>query len=399
MLAKLNTFQRRLPLFIIVLYAVELLDELIYGLHSAVLPYIKTDLALTYTQIGLLFTVPGLVGIVCEPLIGLLGDTRHRKALVMGGIIATVAGLLCIALGQTFALILIAFSAMGTASGAYVNLAQATLIDLNPRRAEHTLARWVLMGAIGVMVSPLVATAAFYLGYGWRGLYLALAGAAGAYVAVLLRQKFDAHDGAAEETISPRKLLRSLLTALRNPELLRWILLAELSDFMLDKLLEVTGLYFHDVVGVSFAAASFAAAVFTVAGLIGNALLVPALERVSGLRVLRVTAVVVLAAYVAFLLVPAVWIKYVLIGLISFSTAGWFSTLRAKCFQALPGQSGLIIAATSLGNISGLFVPFIVGRVADALGLQWAMWLLAVGPLALIVGLPREQTDSTNTAA
>jgi FSR family fosmidomycin resistance protein-like MFS transporter len=106
---------------------------------------------------------------------------------------------------------------------------------------------------------------------------------------------------------------------------------------------------------------------------------------------LRVTAVVVLAAYVAFLTVPVIWIKYALIAVISFSTAGWFSTLRAKCFQVLPGQSGLIVAATSLGNISGLFVPLIVGRVADAFGLQWAMWLLAVGPLALIVGLPKER--------
>ncbi|MCI0477656.1 MAG: hypothetical protein L0Y55_15530, partial [Anaerolineales bacterium] len=60
-------------LALIALYGVELLDELIYGLQGAILPYLKTDLALNYTEIGLLLTIPGLVGIIGEPFIGLLG--------------------------------------------------------------------------------------------------------------------------------------------------------------------------------------------------------------------------------------------------------------------------------------------------------------------------------------
>ena len=79
---------------------------------------------------------------------------------------------------------------------------------------------------------------------------------------------------------------------------------------------------------------------FTLAGLIGNALLVPALEKVSGLRVLRVSAVIVLATYVAFLLVPMVWLKFVLIGILSFATSGWFAILRGRTYAVLPGQSG-----------------------------------------------------------
>jgi FSR family fosmidomycin resistance protein-like MFS transporter len=391
MLAKLNTFaqQRSMLLFIIALYSVELLDELIYGMQGAVLPYIKTDLALTYTQVGLLFTVPGLVSLVAEPIIGLLGDTAHRRAMVLGGIIATVAGLAIIASGQTFLVILFAFTLMASASGAYVNLAQATLIDLNPARTGQTMARWVLLGSIGVATSPLIATAVFYLGYGWRGLYLALAGVAGFYTAILLRQKFDTHAGANEESISPRKLGRMLLEGLRNSELLRWMLLTELADLMLDKSLEVTGLYFHDVVGVSLAGASGAVAVATTMGLVGSVVLVPIIEKVSGLRLLRATALLVLAAYVTYLLVPVVWLKYALLGLISFCTASWFPTLRAKCYEVLPGQSGLVMAVGALANVSSLFVPLVIGRLADRVGLGWAMWLLALGPVALIVGLPR----------
>lgn len=396
MLSQLNTFVRGRPLFVLALYGAELLDELIYGLHSAVVPYIKTDLALTYTQVGLLFTAPGLIGIFVEPLFGLLGDTRQRKTLVVGGAAATAFGLALTALGQTYGLILLAFTVLFIASGAYVHLAQAALIDRDPARAEHTMARWVLLGAVGVMASPAVAAAAFYFGYGWRDLYGALAAAAGLYTALLLRQKFSS--GAPPLRSRQPLPLGAFARALANRELLRWVLLAEMADLMLDKLLEVTGLYFHDVAGVSLAAASGATAAFTVAGLIGNALLVPALERVSGLRVLRVTAVVVLAAYAALLAVPLVWAKYALIAIVSLSTAGWYSTLRAKCFQVLPGQSGLIIAVTSLGNLSSLFVPLLIGRVADAIGLQWAMWILALGPAALIAGLPKDDGQPIDSA-
>jgi FSR family fosmidomycin resistance protein-like MFS transporter len=386
MLAK-TKWLRGTALFVAVLYGVELLDELIYGLDGAALPYLKTDFALTYTQVGLLFTLPGLVGVMIEPVMGLLGDTRHRRALVMGGIIATAIGLLLIASAHVYGVLLLAFGIMYVASGAYVNLSQATLIDRDPQRAEQTMARWTLLGSIGVAFSPLIVTAVFSIGYSWRSVYVAYALIAVAFIALLFKQKFNSHAGAHDEAISIRQLGRNLIEALRNRQMLKWIILTELADFMLDKLLEVTGLYFHDVAGVSLAGASAAVAVFTIAGLIGNGLIVSALEKVRGLRVLRLSSIVVLIAYAAMLLIPIVWIKYVLIAVISFSTSGWFAILRAKCFEVLPGQSGVVIAVTSLANISSLFVPVIIGSIADAIGLPAAMWLLAIGPVALIIGV------------
>lgn len=392
MLAKLN--RRTVTLGVMVLYAIELLDELIYGIYGAALPLLKSDLALTYTQVGLLATIPGLVSIALEPFIGILGDTRWRRALVRGGIIATTFGLALAAFGQTFAVILAAFTLLYVASGAYVNLAQATLMDTNPARTEHAMARWTLVGSIGVTVAPILATVAFGMGYGWRGLYLAFAGAAGVYVALIWRVRFDAHEGAAESEFAPGELLRALFAAFRKRELLRWVLLTELADLMLDKLYEVTGLYFHDVVGVDFTQAAFASAVFTITGLVGNLLLIPLLERVNGLRVLRLSSFVVAALYAAFLIIPDVGAKYGLIGVVSFCTAGWFAILRGRTYAALPGQSGMVVAITAFANISILLTPTILGAIADAVGLQAAMWLLILGPLALIVGLPRQESKT-----
>jgi FSR family fosmidomycin resistance protein-like MFS transporter len=363
-------------LFVVVLYGVELLDEFIYGLFGAALPTIKSELALTYTQVGLLFTLPGLIAVVGEPIIGLLG-----------GIMATAIGLTLIAGAQQYLPLLLAQCLMFVASGAYVNLSQATLIDRDTQRAENTMARWVLMGAIGVTISPLLITVVLSLEGSWRAVFLSTAIAAGVFALLLFKQRFDGHAGAEDELGSLRQLGRSLVTALRSRTLLKWVILTELADFMLDKLLEVTGLYFHDVAGVSLPAASAAVTVITIAGLVGSFVLVPLLEKINGLRVLRVTAFIVLIAYVALLAIPMVWLKYVLIAVIGLSTASWFVVLRAKCYEALPGQSGVVVAVTSLANISSLFVPLLLGGIADAFGLQTAMWLLIIGPIALIWGV------------
>lgn len=386
----LSKIQYHTASLLIALYGVELLDELIYGLGGAALPLIKNDLALSYTQVGLLFTVPGVIALAVDPLIGLWGDTRHRRLLVLSGILATALGLLLVSLGQTFALLLCAFTILYLASGAYVNLSQATLVDRDLARAEQTMVRWTLLGSIGVALAPVLLTIALALGGSWRQLYLACGLFAGLYTGLLARQEFDLHTGAADESVSLRQLGRNLLTAFGKRELWRWMLLTECADLMLDKLLEVTGLYFHDVAGVSFAAASLAVAISASAGLVGNLLLVPVLEKIPGTRFLRFTAFAALGFYLAFLLVPSVSLKFVLIGVLSLSTSGWFAILHGKAYATLPGQSGLIVAATSLANTVGLLVPIIIGQVSDTLGLSWAMWLFVLGPLALIIGLPRE---------
>ncbi len=377
-------------LTVLVLYGVELLDELIYGLHGAVLPQLKSDLALTYTEIGLLTTIPGLVALACEPVIGLLGDTRYRRALIVSGISAAALGLFLTGIAQNLAVLILAATIGYSASGAYVNLAQATLIDRLPARAEQTMARWTLLGSVGVAGASMIVTAAFALGSSWRVLYIGLAAVVALYTALLWRVRLNGQVEGEERSISARELLRNLFAALRDVELLRWVVLTELADLMLDRLLEVTGLYFHDAVGVGLAEASGAVALLSVAWLVGGALVVPLLERVRGALWLRATAGAALLLYIVFLLAPFVPAKFVLIGAIALCTAGWFPILRGKTYAALPGQSGLIIAITALANVLNLFVPVVLGAFADAFGLAYAMWLLALGPVALLVGLPNK---------
>ena len=49
------------------------------------------------------------------------------------------------------------------------------------------------------------------------------------------------------------------------------------------------------------------------------------------------------------------------------------------------------MALASAFGIAGGMIPLGVGAFADRFGLGAAMWLLLAGPLALLIGLPRDR--------
>jgi FSR family fosmidomycin resistance protein-like MFS transporter len=376
-----------------VLLAIEFLDELVFGAREAAWPLMRDALALSYAQVGLLLSVPGVVGAFVEPFIGILGDTGRRRTLVLGGGLVFALALTLTSLSQGFWLLLISFILFYPASGAFVSLSQATLMDSAPSRHEQNMARWSFAGSLGVVAGPVALSAAAALALGWRGLFFFLAGATLLLVAIARRFSFS--DGQhAFDSAGFLVGVRGALRALGRREVLRWLTLLEFSDLMLDVLLGFLALYFVDVVGTTPALAGMAVAVWTGVGLLGDLLLIPLLERVPGLRYLRWSAALELVLFPAFLLAPSIGTKLVLLGLLGLFNAGWYSILKARLYAAMPGQSGTVMTVGNVFGLVGQFVPLGLGLLAERLGLQTALWLLLAGPAALLVGLPR-QTRAT----
>ncbi len=378
--------------FVFMLLAIEFLDEIVFGAREAAWPLVRTDLGLTYFQIGLLLSLPNLVSGVVEPLLGVLGDVWKRWALIVIGGFAFALASALYGLAPSFALLMVGSMIFYPASGAFVSLAQASLMDLDPTRHEHQMARWNLAGSLGVVAGPLVLGAAVVLGLGWRGLFIVFSLAALALTVVVWVQtrrappKVKADD---EEPQTHWSGLRRAAQAARRIDVLRWLVLLMFSDFMLDVLLGFLALYMVDVVGVSPALAGVAVAVWSGVGLVGDALLIPLLERVRGLNYLRFSALAMLVLYPAFLLVPWYGAKLVLLALMGLGNAGWYAILKGQLYSALPGQSGTAMALDSgFGLVYGL-VPALLGFIAQRAGLPVMMWVLVVGPLALLLGLPR----------
>ncbi|MBA4380707.1 MAG: MFS transporter, partial [Anaerolinea sp.] len=369
---------------------IEFLDELVFGVTGAAWPLIRTDLGLNYVQIGILLSLPGLIANFIEPFLGILGDVWKRRVLILGGGIFFAIACFLTAVSQNFTLLLISFILFNPSSGAFVSLSQATLMDSDPSRHEHNMARWTFAGSLGVVIGPLLLGGAAYLSFGWRGVFFALTIFT---IIILLAVWRRIPKSAPHHTLLPRFSdildgLRKSFSALRRKEVLRWAILLEFSDLMLDVLYGFLALYFVDVAGLAPAQAALAVAVWTGLGLLGDLLLIPLLEKVRGLDYLRISVIIELVLFPAFLLTPNIWLKMGLLGLLGFFNSGWYAILQARLYAAMPGQSGTVM---TIGNVTGLFgrlLPFGIGLAAETFGLGAAIWLLLLGPVALFIGLP-----------
>jgi len=322
--------------------------------------------------------VPGLVALVVEPAIGILGDRGLRRRLVLWGGVAFSASLVAFALAPAFAVLLAASAALYPASGAFVSLSQATLMDADPANRERNMARWTLAGAAGVASGPLLVAT----GASWRAIFLVYA--AVAIVLVLLARGVP-FDGAAVEGAG----LRSALRELRTPGVVRWLLLLELQDLGGDILYGYLALYFVDAVGVDARTAALAVAVWTGADLVGNVIVLRLLPRVGGLRWLRATALGVAVVFPLFQVADGLTPKLVLIALLGVLHSGWYPISQARLYEALPGRSGTAMALSTTTGALGAVLPLALGVLATRVGIHDAFWLVLVAPLAMLLWVPR----------
>ncbi len=131
----------RLNRLVITLLIIEFLDEWVFGLREAAWPLIRDELGLDYGQIGLLMTVPSFLAYGIEAFLGVLGDTWKRRTIILSGGIVFTVSLVGIAISQSFWPMMLVFILINPASGTFVGLSEAALMDSAPDRHEQNRAR------------------------------------------------------------------------------------------------------------------------------------------------------------------------------------------------------------------------------------------------------------------
>jgi FSR family fosmidomycin resistance protein-like MFS transporter len=313
-------------------------------------------------------------------VIGVMGDTARRRLLMVVGGIAFAASVALTAVAGGFWLLLAALVLGNPASGAFVSLAQATLMDAHPRQRARNMARWTLAGSFGYVGGPVLLVVAVHLGLGWRGALAALAVAALPLTLSALR-----FPSPRVETAPPLgRAVREALTGIRRREVLRLLLILEAADLLVDGFHGFIALYLVYGAGQSASVGALGVGVWTGAGLIGDWLLLPLLRRVTGARLIRVTALLSLAAYPAFLVVPGLAAKLALLTALGLLNSGWYAIPKAWLYDALPDQSGAAVAVGGLGGLVAAFLPLLLGLLAGAAGIAATMWVLVLAPVALL---------------
>ena len=341
--------------------------------------------------------MPLLVGGFLELPLGVLaGQGRRRRLAILGGGVIFVLTLLAVASARSFTVLLCAFVAFYPASGAFVSLTQAEIMDAWPDRQAQVMARWDLAGSAGAVAGPLLLIAVLASGGGWRAGYLVLAGLAalvwlGAYLrgpaapAAGSPGADSDSDGERAERRPWTERAREIAAALRDWGTLRWLLLLEVADLLVDVFTGFLALYLVDVAHLTPAVAALAIAIRLGAALAGDAALVVVLERAGDLAVLRASAAAAALLYPGFLLVPGTVPKLVVLAALSAVTAPWYPLLQARLYGSLPGRSSVAVTLSSAAGLAGGLGPLAVGLVAQGFGLGWALAGLVVVPVAILL--------------
>lgn len=339
--------------------------------------------------------MPLLIGGLLELPLGVLaGQGRRRRLAVLAGGALFVATLLAVASASSFAVLLGAFTAFYPASGAFVSLTQAELMDVWPDRQAPVMARWDLAGSAGAVAGPLLLTAVLAAGGGWRQGYLALAGiAALAWLGRVLGDPGPVAGsppgrepaGREPEQLGWRARAREAAAALRDRGTVRWLVLIEVADLLVDVFTGFLALYLVDVAHLTPGAAAVAIAVRLGAALAGDAALVLILERAGDLAVLRASAAAAAVLYPGFLLVPGAAAKLVMLAALSAVTAAWYPVLQARLYGSLPGRSSVAVTLTSAAGLAGGLGPLAVGVAAQGFGLSRALSGLVIVPVVVLL--------------
>ncbi len=367
--------------------AVEFADELVDGVKGAALPAIQHSLGLSYGQLGLLASVPLVLGGLLELPLGVLaGQGRRRRMTALGGGVLFVLAVAGVAFAQDFGELLAAFVVFFPASGAFVSLTQASLMDAAPDRQARSMARWDLAGSAGAVAGPLLLVAVLRAGGGWRDGYLVLAVCCALAWSGMLCERRPAPapapaSGSPVDGDEPAPGLREIIAAARTAS--RWLVLLQVADLLVDVLTGFVAVYLVDVAHLTPAVAAVAVAIRLGAALAGDAALVFLLERLGDRTVLRASAALAIVLYPAFLLGPGLVARLVALALLSAVTATWYPLLQARLFGAVP--SPVAVTLSSAAGLAGGLGPAAVGVMATVFGLPWALAGLAAAPVVLLI--------------
>lgn len=160
-----------LPLFMLAHFG----HHLVNSLPIPLLPMIRQDFGLDYTQSGLLISAFTLSYGLSQFPAGWLADRLGPRILLVIGISGVaIAGLLA-GLSQSYSILLVCLVAMGITGGGY-HPAAPPLISaaVDPKNRGRAMGLHMMAGSIPFFLAPLIAVALTSL-WGWRGTFIVLA--------------------------------------------------------------------------------------------------------------------------------------------------------------------------------------------------------------------------------
>lgn len=354
---------------------------------SAGAPDIERSLQLSHAATAaVLFTVPGLVQLVLDPVVFLLSDRIARHHLVRAGLAVMAAASLAAALAPGPVTLACALSIWGVATGAASSYTELTLIDQRPEQRARTMARWTLLALVGDFAAPAVIGGLVALGGGagsWRTAFAIVGGLLAAWAIATSLRPFPPPATAPADDEPP--LWQAVREAVRDRVLIGWLFGVALCNLLDEILVVFASIHVRGELGASALGQSAMVGAFVAGGAIGLVVLDRLLGRHSEHRLVIATGIACAVAFAAWLAAPTVWLSAVLMAMVGATAAPLYPLASAQAYARCPGRSGVVVVAGHLFAPLALALPWLLGAIADRAGTLAALALLIAQPVGLVV--------------
>jgi MFS family permease len=172
---KSSFFISVLPFFIVA----HCVHHLLTSLPQPLLPFIRADFNLSYTQSAFVISSFALANAFSQLPAGFLADRIGTRALVTTGIAGVAVAGLLVGLSQTYVMMLVFLMVMGLTAGGYHPAATPMISSsVEPNQRGRALGFHLIGGHAAHFLTPIIAGAiagANILGQSWRGAFIGLA--------------------------------------------------------------------------------------------------------------------------------------------------------------------------------------------------------------------------------
>lgn len=344
--------------------------------------YVQQDLGLTDSQANIMPSLVFFWFLIFSVPTGMLMNRIGRKRTVLLSIVVTVLSLILPVFGNSYPLMLIAFSLLGIGNALMQTSLNPLVSNIVTGNLSATLTFGQFVKAIASFLAPYIAMwGATQIipsaGLGWRVLF-PVYGIIGVIAVVCLGLT-----SIKEEPVAKGSSVIDCFRLLGKP----FILLCFLSIMChvgIDVGTNTTApKILMERLGMTLAEAGFATSLYfifrTLGCLSGSAILRKVPEKVF----FAVSVGMIVAAMVILAVAHAQWLLYVGIALVGFGNSNIFSITFAQALQHDPDHKNEISGLMIMGLFGGTVFPLAMGFMSDAMGTLGAVLVMAVGALYL----------------
>jgi len=365
-----------------------MVNDMMQSLILAMYPILKTGLALSFAQVGLITLTYQLTASLLQPLVGLFTDRRPLPYSLPFGMMSTLIGLLLLSIAPTFGVVLLAAACIGIGSSIFHP--ESSRIARLASGGQHGFAQSMFQvgGNMGTAIGPLLA-AAVIVPFGQRSVaWFGLIALAGIFVLLQVSRWYAAHQKAnhgakkaAAASPYPRNVVIGAIAVLLVLIFSKYFYMAGLTSFYTFYLIEHFGLSVQNA-QLHLFYFLFASAVGTVAG-------GPIGDRIGRKPVIWVS---ILGVAPFALLLPHADLFWtttltIVIGLVLSSA---FSAILVYAQELMPGKIGMVSGlffgfAFGMGGLGAALLGIFADRTSIAFVYQTIAYLPLLGLVAALL--------------